>query len=366
MRIGTITFHKADNFGSALQAFALIRILEKMNHEPTIIDFVFEKDLAQYKLFRTHMYKTRKKALIADLLYLRRNLMRKKNFEKFRKQYLPLTSKTFYSGKDDLSELNNFFDAFICGSDQIWNLNCTEEFVPEYFLSFVHDKKLKISYAPSMPSKVEKKYYSKIKNNIERLDFVSVREQTTINYLKDEVNVNKEIKHVVDPTLLLSAEEYLKCFNIKKIDSEPYIFVYILGGRDQHEKIICEVNRIQKLTNCKVKYVCMRKLSKLKNAEYCLGIGPKEFLSELYNAEYVITDSFHATVFSILFLKKLCVFSRKGSSSRMEELLSTFNMENCLFKNGNDSWINEDTKLRNMNRLEEMILPSKEFIEKHL
>lgn len=366
MKVGTITFHKAENFGSALQAFALKRVLEKMNHKPVVIDFVFEKDLAQYKLFRTHMYKTRKKALIADLLYLRRNIIRKRRFEKFRAEYLPLTSKTFYAGKDNLEELNDSFDAFICGSDQIWNLNCTEEFVAEYFLSFVHEDRLKISYAPSMPSKVEEKYYTQIKESIERLNFASVREKVTADYLNNEVRVNKEIMHVVDPTLLLPADEYLKCFDIKRTKSERYIFVYILGGRDQHSKIISEVNRIQIITGCKVKYVCMRKLSGLKNAEYRLGIGPKEFLSDLYNADYVVTDSFHATVFAILFSKRLCVFARKGSSSRMKELLDTVGMKKCLYEEGNDSWINEDIKMRDLNKLENMILPSKQFIEKHL
>lgn len=366
MKIGITTFHKADNFGSALQAFALKRVLEKLNHEPQIINFEFEKDLAQYKLFRTHLYKERKQAFIADLYYYNRNLKRKRNFEKFRANYLPLTSKIYRFGKDSLQDLNSSFDAFICGSDQIWNLNCTEEFVPEYFLSFADDDKLKISYAPSMPAPVEKKYYNQIKKCINRLDTVSVREKWTIDYLHNEVNVNKEISHVVDPTLLLSSEDYLNSFNIQKENCDPYIFVYILGGRDQHSLVMSEINRIQEKTKCKIKYVCNRKLTGLNNTEYCLGIGPKEFLSLLYNASYVVTDSFHATVFSILFSKRLCVFARKGSSSRMKELLHTCNMDSCFFENGNISWLNENVENRNLEKLQELILPSLEFIKNSL
>ncbi|WP_157734674.1 polysaccharide pyruvyl transferase family protein [Clostridium perfringens] len=343
------------------------KVLEKLNHEPKIVDFIYEKDLEQYKYFRTHLYKTRKQAIFADILYLRRNKMRKKNFEIFRRNYLNITDKSYFFSKDRLDELNYDFDAFICGSDQIWNLNCTESFVPEYFLNFANDDKLKISYAPSMPSKVDTKYYEEIKFNVERLDKVSVREKFTVDYLKDELEINKDIKHVVDPTLLLSADEYIQEFDLHTRDNnERYIFVYVLGGRDKHSTIINEVNRVQEITGAKIKYTCNRVLKGLNNAEYCYGIGPKEFLELLYNATYVVTDSFHATVFSILFSKKLCVFPRSGSSSRMKELLANLEIEHCLFEKQDDIWINENTSNRNLDYLNRIKAPSIDFISNSL
>ena len=91
--------------------------------------------------------------------------------------------------------MNDCYDAFICGSDQIWNINCTQGLVPEFFLEFVSDSKKKIAYAPSMPAKVPDKYYKRIKKDVERLDAVSVRESETIPYLINEVGIKKEILH---------------------------------------------------------------------------------------------------------------------------------------------------------------------------
>ena len=366
MEIGIITFHKAENFGSALQAFALAKILEKEHHRVTIIDFVLEKDMVQYKLFRVPLYKEWKRAVLVDLLYFVRNYKRKKAFKNFRKIYLKLTEKTFYAGKDKLDELNQSFDAFVCGSDQIWNLNCTEEFVAEYFLEFVQNEKVKISFSPSMPSRVSKEHYQDLRRSINRIDKVSVRENETIEYLQKEVGVNKEIVHTVDPTLLLSSEEYIKYFDIEKVKTDCYIFVYILGGREQYKSIIAEANKVQKKTGYRMKYVCIRKLRGLKNAEYCLGIGPKQFLEQVYNAEYIITDSFHAVVFSIIFSKKLCAFPRVGSSSRMEELLQAVGMNVCMYNENNDLWMHEDPQNRKMEIIEKLVLPSKEFIAKNL
>ena len=99
--------------------------------------------------------------------------------------------------------MNECYDAFICGSDQIWNINCTQEFVPEFFLEFVSDSKKKIAYAPSMPAKVPDKYYKRMKNDIERLDAVSVRESETIPYLINEVGIQKKILQLRIKLLLL-------------------------------------------------------------------------------------------------------------------------------------------------------------------
>lgn len=363
MKIGIITFHRAENFGSALQAFALSKYLESVGHFVTIIDFVFEQDMQQYHLFRMHVYGERKRAIIGDLLYLKRNASRKFNFDSFRKLYLKMTPKT-YKSSNSLAELNESFDCFICGSDQIWNLNCTNGIVPEYFLEFVDDKKLKVAIAPSMPAPVDEKYYRKLKTLIDRLNFISVREKTTIEYLKNQVRILKPIIQSCDPTLLLKAVDYINIFHLDR-HSKDYIFVYILGDVAQNNKIVEEALRLQKKTSLKIKYVFMRRIKSLKSSDYCLGIGPREFLQLILDAKYVITDSFHATVFSMQFATDFCVFPRRGSEARMTELLESVGLQQHLYGHHNPKWdevILDSDKM--IEALEKISNPTKEFIGK--
>lgn len=125
-----------------------------------------------------------------------------------------------------MSELNTQFDAFICGSDQIWNLECTKEIVPAYFLNFVANNKLKIAYAPSIASATFDGNKEELTNLIGRLDSVSVREKSTIDSVKEYTD--KEINNVVDPTLLLEVQDYRKIENNNMENVKEYIFFYQL------------------------------------------------------------------------------------------------------------------------------------------
>ena len=324
MKIGIITFHRPENFGSALQAFALKEYLRKLGHESAVIDFVFPRDLKQYRLFRTHVYIQRPWSILGDIVYLRRNIQKKKRFHDFRKKYLNLTDSYVYQ-KNDLSELNNEFDAFICGSDQIWNLDCTGGVVPEYFLGFANDNKLRISYAPSMPEKPSKQYYDTLIEYLNKFDYLSVRENSTKTFFENELKIKRPVEHVLDPTLLLSANDYIKSFGLEK-KNKKYIFVYILGNTEIKQSIAQEANRKSEETGLPIKYVMVRRVKGLENGSYCLGIGPVDFLDFVFNASYVITDSFHASVFAILFQVPFCTFAREGTFTRMQELLTNLEL----------------------------------------
>lgn len=334
MKIGIITFHKAENFGSALQAYALSSYLEKTGNEVRIIDFIYPHDMRQYHLFRTHIYRERPKALLGDLCYLRKNLAKKNAFKSFWKTYLKLTPRQYVFGTDTINETNEMFDTFICGSDQIWNINCTQIPIPEYFLDFASDRRRKIAYAPSMPCGFDKKYHIQVADLISRLDWISVREALTVEYLKDELQIVKPVYNTADPTMLLPAEDYIKAFCSKK-ENEKYIFVYMLGDSEIMKDIINCTLSIKEKTGLKIKYVFIRRIKNFPDAEYCFGIGPDKFLDDIYNADYVVTDSFHATVFSLMFKKALFVFGRKDSELRMKELLKETGMLSRYIENGN-------------------------------
>lgn len=338
--IGIITFHAAENFGSALQAYALQKVLLGYGYDAQIIDFILDSDMEQYKIFRTYLYSKHPKNIIKDIIHFKYIIKRKYNFNKFKQSYLKISKKTYHAGIDDLIELNNIYDCFICGSDQIWNLNCTGGMIPEFFLSFVDDSKRKIAYAPSMPGQIHPKYHEVVKNAIERLNYISVRERSTVGYLKDSLKIEKPISKVIDPTLLLNADDYINDFNLEK-NEEKYIFVYLLydDNRNQMEKVVNLALELSKSENIGIKYVYMNKIKNFKSGDFLLGIGPKEFLDMIFNASYVITNSFHATVFSILFKKRFCVVQRMGSQSRMVELLKELNLENNLYDSDNFNWM---------------------------
>ena len=148
-RIGIITFHCSHNYGSILQSYALQKYLINKNYDVKIIDYTLRWDYEYYQLFRRELYRYSKKAVLSDLFYFKKNLKRKYNFEKFSKRHLITTNKKYYDFQP-MEDLNSDFDIFICGSDQIWNFDCTRQIIPAYFLDFADNTKIKIAYAPSM------------------------------------------------------------------------------------------------------------------------------------------------------------------------------------------------------------------------
>lgn len=359
-KIGTITFHNSYNYGSVLQAFALQTFLKKEGYQSEIIDFEFGKDYRQYKLFRTYLYLHQPKSFFADLYRLRKNIKRKKSFQDFQNKYLNLTSCHYKNG-DDMSDLNKEFDAFICGSDQIWNLECTRELVPAYFLDFASQDKLKIAYAPSIASASFDGDKERLKELIGRLDYVSVREASTIKNVKEYTS--KNVENVVDPTLLLEFSDYKQIEAESENLPEKYIFFYQL--EDDEFKMAKWCKALAEKYNLPIIYIYKDRINVLKKDIYCFGVTPSKFLTLIDNATYVVTNSFHATVFSIIFEKKFCTFPTRNSSSRMRDLLTNIGLENRIWSNLfqiNDTIDYEDVK-RNLNNFSEY---SKKYLKEAL
>lgn len=320
-KIGTITFHNSYNYGSALQAFALQTYLKKEGYQSKIIDYEYKSDFKQYKLFRTYSYLYYPKAFLEDLYRLRRNIKRKESFQEFREKYLTLTEH-HYVDNDDMSELNKEFDAFICGSDQIWNLQCTRQVVPAYFLGFAADDKLKIAYAPSIASDSFDGDKEKLKELIGRLDYVSVREASTISGVS--VYTDKAVRSVVDPTLLLEVSNYRKIEDMPENIPENYIFFYQLEDDDFKMAKWCKALAEEK--GLPIVYIYEKKINIFKKEIYAYGVTPNQFLALIDHAAYIVTNSFHATVFSVTFEKKFCTFPTRNSSSRMRDLLENIGL----------------------------------------
>lgn len=362
MNIAVITFHCSYNYGSMLQAYAMQTYLEKLGHNVRIIDYVLSYDFRQYKLLRADRYLKKPAYLLSDLFFLPKTMRRKKRFTEFKDRFLKLTDKTYYDN-DDMSELNDEFDAFICGSDQIWNIRCTNGVVKPYFLSFAADDKLKVSYAPSVAhSGIETtpEEDGLLRQYIERLDWVSVREESTVPFIRQYTE--RKVANVLDPTLLLEKADYLRIMDTAAKTDEKYIFFYTL---QKNSEMIKYCSELSERTGFRVLYISKVNIKEFGKAKNIYGCSPLEFLEYIYHAEYIVTNSFHATVFSVNFEKKFCTFTTKGSGSRMKDLLKKLGLSDRIHSEGFD--IDKETDYSAVDeKRSELLLESKEYLKNSL
>lgn len=327
--VGIITLHYSDNYGSVLQAYALQTYLEKhANLNAWIIDYIQKYDSINCKLFRTDIYRKRPQAFLADILFLKSNQKRKASFEKFRKKKLHITLEKYYT-LEQLKKLNRKMDAFICGSDQIWNFDCTNGIDEAYFLAFVDKEKKKISYAPSFGQiSFQIDEMKKIKQYLDNFDLISIREKSMKKKL--EGKIGKSVKCVIDPTLLLDREYYDELCK-EKHNNNKYVFVYMLEENIDLLKYAKKYAENNKLDIIYISNISKKSQIILKKYTNAYGAAPEEFLSYIKNAECIITNSFHATVFSILYEKKFCTYKTKHSFPRMLDLLENLGLGSRIF-----------------------------------
>lgn len=322
MKIGTITFHCSYNFGSALQAYALQEYLLKLGHDVHIIDYR-SRNFNEYKILRLN----RLKSFIADIFFLRGNIRRKNSFQSFWRRYFKLTEHTYQgvNAEHNLSKDMHNYDALICGSDQIWNLDCTQGPIPPFFLSFASDETRKIAYAPSIshrefePANFTSADRKRVSGWLNRFDSLSVRELSTATHFQQLTD--KRIIETLDPTLLLDLEAYkhiqaphLPC----GLGEENYIFAYTLW---ESKDMIQYLDKFAKKQGLPIVYYSKKPIHYRSRSINCWGIGPADFLTLIDKADCVISNSFHATVFSILYGKPFLTFGTEKSSSRMKTLL---------------------------------------------
>lgn len=324
MRIGVVTFHCAYNFGSVLQTWALVQELKRRGHEVRAVDYR-GADFDQYRLIRTDSMRE----LAASLVFLRKNLRRRDSFERFIRENLPCTSRYGAMDEKKMEELSGEFDCFVCGSDQIWNLDCTRGPVGPYFLSFAGAAR-RVAYAPSLSHTSFKeenfgpRQREMVADWLARFDAVSVREAATVPLFQPYVA--KGMRVCLDPTLLLDADVYDSIVRLVP-SAEGTLFVYML---EKNEEMVSWASSVAREMNVEISYVSRRKLDFGVPAKNYYGVGPAEFLGLLRGAAAVVTNSFHATVFSLLFDVPFQTFATERSGSRMRGLLESLGASDCL------------------------------------
>ncbi|MFA5479237.1 MAG: polysaccharide pyruvyl transferase family protein [Candidatus Muiribacteriota bacterium] len=308
-KTGIITFHNGYNPGAVLQCYAIQKSVEKLNFEPTIIDFRMLKILkfnTYNPLFKGLSFKQR----LNKIFNYRINKKKYFFYENFIKNYLKTTNIKYFS----LEDLNNnppIFDYYIAGSDQVWNTVITEENSPAYFLNFVKNfnSSIKISYAASFGRyDLDEITKIKFKSLIKNFNYISVREKSGFFLLK-ELGFDSET--VLDPVFLMSPQDWDLLTNNEYV-KDNYILFYMTEKNDLLFKIL---NFFTKKFNLKV--------VNLNKTIY----PPEYFPSLIKNSTLIITNSFHATAFSTIFSKPFVTVKHSVSNSRIENLLELTNQK---------------------------------------
>lgn len=324
-RVGIVSCYFKNNYGSMLQAYATKKILDNNNipNETINIDnnIDFKKGKRKYYISQLFNFKFIKskfgmiklkldKRIIKDL---GKNInIRDSKYKEFRKEFNLSISCPNYKSLNELAK--NKYSDIIVGSDQLWlPVNVISDY---YTLNWVPDEINKISYATSFGiSKIPNKYANEYKKFLSRINHLSVREESG-KKICDGYGIKSKV--VCDPTILLTKEEWEQEAIQERIINDKYILCYFLGNNIEHRKF---VERLKEKTGYKIvslnhadEYV---KYSDIFADITPYNIGPREWINLIKNAEYVCTDSFHGTVFSLLFNKVFFDFRRYSESNKM-------------------------------------------------
>lgn len=341
MRIGILThYYNSTNYGGSLQAYALCKTLEQMGHQAHQIcidhsdgcyNLLDNSKLAPLKRLLGKPVKRCIKATMrhlspnkqkAHILKQQRHNSLLAAFASFNQNLTP-HSQTVYTSKT-IGQAVDQYDAFITGSDQVWN---PIWYFPSFFLDFVPQGKIKLAYAASiaqdtLPPHVQTKY----KEHLKDFTAVSVREEAAVPLLEELVP--GKVQCVLDPTLLLSPQDWAQVSAPRQIE-KPYVFCYFLGDDPSTRKAAAQYAKLHNLT-----------LVNIPNAAGLIHLHDKDFgdiaiadpsvevfLSLIQHAQYVFTDSFHASVFSLIHQRQFLVFPRnshKAMGSRLRHLTNLF------------------------------------------
>lgn len=339
-KIGIVSCYFQHNYGSMLQAYATQLALDKLGYENETINitgFANEIRNAKIKYFvkasltsdillhKAGMAKNilRKKFLKDE--YAKSSVIRAKKFDEFKNKQFRLSS--VYNSKKELGEIcREKYDAVLVGSDQLWlPANITADY---YTLSFVPQEVNSIAYSTSFgQSELPKDIVEKAKKFLPKIKHIGVREESGQKLVKEICDRNVPV--VCDPTLLFTGDEWLGIQKEDAIVKEPYILCYFLGNNPPHREF---AKRLKEETGYKI--VALTHLDEYVKCDECYAdltpydIDPADFLNLIRNAKYVCTDSFHCTVFSILYVKNFFTFRRytqntiQSTNSRIDTLFN--------------------------------------------
>lgn len=339
--VGILTLSAADNCGSLLQTYALKTYIEKhigLNSE--VINFVYEQSNMLYDIFPKNIW-FHPRGLLPRLTHYRALAQQKKDYQRFREVYLKMGKKV-YRTEDELRELDGKYSTVICGSDQVWNVGMSD-FDNAFFLEWVN-KSRKVAYAPSLGGGTLVKKYSpeRLKTIFSSFAGISVREEAGKNQV--EAITGKETEMVLDPTLLLSREEWDRIVGAPMVEGK-YIFFYSWAYCDEEINEI--VTEYAKKTGMDVYVINASKWIERDPRKYGFKLfpmsGPEAFLNLMKYAEKVFVQSFHGVIFANIFKKDFYFMDEHKDNTldpRLDSILTILGKKDRVARKAEDIYDN--------------------------
>lgn len=348
-KIGLVMSYKLTNYGAQLQAYATQVMVESLGHKTEIIDYTPKKGDRHIIICRgllTHLYqkflfkrKVRKHATSNDELFLKNKKEREVQYQLFIERRFHDIVKL--NGYKELAARGREYDAVLIGSDQKWLPGFS--FGNFSSLRFVPDYVRKISYATSLGVSEYPKYcWPSSRKAWKRINFLSVREQQGADIIKQVCGIDTPVQVVVDPTYLLTKTQWDELIPIEKKSQQKYVFCYFLGNDDTSKKIARHFADEKKLKLVSV--LSKESYSPIDQTyadELVIGNTPEDFINWIRGAEYVFTDSFHGTAFSVINEKQFFIFYRKrveatSRNSRIDNILERWGLKDRLVLPGSE------------------------------
>lgn len=328
MKVGVITFHSANNYGATLQTWALQKVLKDygvdagvIHYHPDIIDRLYDP-MGDTQGLKRQM----KKFMLSLRAPL--SLERYNKFQSFLKQHFQLIGD--FRTYEELRTAKLKLDGYITGSDQVWNAAHIGGFDPAYYLDFAEPEAKKVSYAASVGSDyIPSKYKEDMKNSLSTYSGISVRESSIKSEVQDLTEAPVEV--VLDPTMLLVKEDYEE-IKVESPIKQPYILVYMI---ERNPQVISFANKISIALGIPMIY--RRPTKGFVNglpSFYTATAG--DFIGLIEGAQCVITNSFHGTVFSILYEKPFVSMLHSDTGSRTVDLLTSLGLQSHILYDVND------------------------------
>lgn len=311
MKIGVLTFHNTTNYGAVFQCYALQKYINEIGCTCEVIDYNNTTLLDRYDL---NPFKSKNvKEFVKKCIFYFPERENRRHFLKFIRENIKLSAEKY--DENNIKMADSIYDKFIAGSDQIWNFKLSGNDY-NYFMTFSEDIKKRNSYAASFGS-------SKLDNEKEVFNLLEI--QRSISVREDEAKelLVKAFPHVnqnIDPVFLLDKNQWLNFVKKNRKIKSKYIFVYEVARTDNLRNF---AYYLAQKYNLKIVYLS-KSGKKMKNVKKIFSISPEDFLNVLYNAEYVVTSSFHGLALSIIFEKNFFYDTPKDKyefGSRLESLI---------------------------------------------
>lgn len=326
MKISVITLHAVVNYGSALQTYATQKIFNNLGLETEIINYRRESILNKsiFEIIKEKSFSTKYK-LIRILMYNSYSKGRK-TFDEFLNKYVNQT-KQLYTYDEDFEKYPINADIYCTGSDQVWNSGWHNGTPKPFYLAFAPNDKKKIAFSASFgKEKLDDGEKQEVKELLSSYDAISIRETSGVEIVKD-LGIDNAV-HILDPTMVLDPKYWYE-LSEDRLVKEKYVFIYQLCNNPEMDKYAVE---LAKKKGLKLVRLCIRH-DMLRKPGKGIVLPPVEgFLSLIRHAEYVLTDSFHCTAFSVDFHKQFVSFYPNAYGSRLESVVNMVGYPERLIK----------------------------------